>query len=119
MRTADRIGVTDRRAGLFAREGAERGARADGEAAQDGGPVELDRVARARGHDDSVRGDLPAGVAGDLLEARVDEVQQRARRRGRAVRSRRIFGAVDLRVGDGGRQEEVISGTAAELDERA
>ena len=119
VRAADRIGVTDRRAGLFAREGAERGTRADGEAAQDGGPVELDGVARARGHDDAVRGDLPAGVAGVLLEARVDEVEQRARGRGRAVRSRRIFGAVDFRIGDGGRQEEVIGGTAAELDERA
>ena len=119
VRAADRIGVTDRRAGLFTREGTQRGARADGEAAQDGGPVELDRVARTRGHDDPVRGDLPAGVTGDLLEARVDEVEQRARRRGGAVRNRRIFGAVDLRVGDSGRQEEVIGGTAAELDERA
>ena len=119
VRAADRIGVTDRRAGLFAREGAERGARADGEAAEDGGPVELDGVTGTRGHDDAVRGDLPAGVADVLLEARVDEVEQRACGRGRAVRSRRIFGAVDLRVGDGGRQEEVIGGTAAELDERA
>ena len=119
VRAGDRIGVTDRRAGLFAREGAERGARADGEAAEDRGPVELDGVTGTRGHDDAVRGDLPAGVADVLLEARVDEVEQRARGRGRAVRSRRIFGAVDLRVGDGGRQEEVIGGTAAELDERA
>ena len=119
MRTADRIGVTRRRAGLFAREGAERGARADGKAAQDGGPIEFDRVTGTRGHDDAVRGDLPAAVAGVLLEARVDEVEQRARSRGGAVGSRGIFGAVDLRIGDGGGQQEVISGVAAELDERA